>query len=95
MGPAGQTNMIYTSTYCIILKLFTVGKKCAKMTITLSKSTLALTCTHVQALSQALLQVRADLVDTAQRTLEGEAARESQESNVKELVEKRTQKLQV
>ena len=49
----------------------------------------------VQALSQALLQVRADLVDTAQRTLEGEAAREAQETNVKELVEKRTQQLQV
>lgn len=39
--------------------------------------------------------MRADLVETAQRTLEGEAAREMQESNVKELVEKRTQQLQV
>ena len=48
-----------------------------------------------QALSQALLQVRADLVDTAQRTLEGEAARETHEANVKELVEKRTQQLMV
>lgn len=48
-----------------------------------------------QALSQALLQVRADLVDTAQRTLEGEAAREMQEANVKLLVEKRTHQLQV
>ena len=42
-----------------------------------------------------MLQVRADLVDTAQRTLEGEVAREMQESNVKELVEKRTHQLQV
>ena len=49
----------------------------------------------LQALSQALLQVRADLVDTAQRTLEGEAARETHEANVKELVEKRTQQLMV
>lgn len=49
----------------------------------------------MQALSQALLQVRADLVDTAQRTLEGEAAREMQEGNIKELVEKRTLKFQV
>ena len=48
-----------------------------------------------QALSQALLQVRADLVDTAQRTLEGETAREMQEANIKELVEKRTQQLMV
>ena len=39
--------------------------------------------------------MRADLVDTAQRTLEGEAAREMQESSVKELMEKRTQQLQV
>lgn len=42
-----------------------------------------------------MLQVRADLVDTAQRTLEGEAARETHEANVKELVEKRTQQLMV
>lgn len=49
----------------------------------------------MQALSQALLQVRADLVETAQRTLEGEVAREMQESSIKELVEKRTQQLQV
>ncbi len=48
-----------------------------------------------QALSQALLQVRADLVETVQRTVEGVADRERQEINVKLLVEKRTTVLQV
>ena len=55
-----------------------------------------LSCNHVfQALSQALSQVRSDLVETARKTLEGEASREIQEANVKVLVEKRTKGLQV
>ncbi len=42
-----------------------------------------------------MLQVRADLVETVQRTVEGVADRERQEINVKLLVEKRTTVLQV
>ena len=50
---------------------------------------------HVQALSEALLQVRADLVETAQRTLEGEDERAAQEKSIRELVTSKTQQLQV
>lgn len=49
----------------------------------------------MQALSQALLQVRADLVETAQKTLEGEARKDVVETNVYHLVGQKTQELQV
>ena len=49
----------------------------------------------LQALSEALLQVRADLVETTQKTLEGQARREEQEANVQQLVDKKTSELQV
>ena len=49
----------------------------------------------LQALSEALLQVRADLVETTQKTLEGQARREQQEANVQQLVDKKTSELQV
>ena len=49
----------------------------------------------LQALSEALLQVRADLVETTQKTLEGQAKREQQEANVQQLVDKKTSELQV
>ena len=52
-------------------------------------------CVYMQALSQALLQVRADLVETAQKTLEGEAGKEEIETNVHHLVSQKTQELQV
>ena len=49
----------------------------------------------LQALSEALLQVRADLMETTQKTLEGQARREQQEANVQQLVDKKTSELQV
>ena len=49
----------------------------------------------LQALSEALLQVRADLVETTQKTLEGQARREQQDANVQQLVDKKTSELQV
>ena len=49
----------------------------------------------MQALSEALLQVRADLVETAEKTLMGESAKEEQEGNIHHLVEHRTSQLQV
>lgn len=49
----------------------------------------------LQALSEALLQVRADLVEMTQKTLEGQARREQQEANVQQLVDKKTSELQV
>lgn len=52
-------------------------------------------CVVLQALSQALLQVRADLVETAQRTLEGEVERGKKEENISEVVSRRTQQLEV
>ncbi len=42
-----------------------------------------------------MLQVRADLVETAQRTLEGEEKRASQEESIRQLVLHKTQELQV
>lgn len=51
--------------------------------------------TCLQALSQALLQVRADLVDAAQKTLEGEAGKDQIETNVHQLVNQKTQELNV
>ena len=48
-----------------------------------------------QALSQALLQVRSDLVETAQKTLEDHDRHGMEEANVQELVERRTSELQV
>ena len=59
----------------------------------LSSSSSALS--FLQALSEALLQVRADLVETTQKTLEGQARREQQEANVQQLVDKKTSELQV
>ena len=47
----------------------------------------------LQALSEALLQVRADLVETTQKTLEGQARREQQDANVQQLVDKKTSEL--
>ena len=49
----------------------------------------------LQALSEALLQVRADLVETTQKTLEGQARWEQQDANVQQLVDKKTSELQV
>ena len=49
----------------------------------------------LQALSEALLQVRADLVETTQKTLEGRARQEQQDANVQQLVDKKTSELQV
>ena len=49
----------------------------------------------LQALSEALLQVRADLVETTQKTLEGQAKREQQDANIQQLVDKKTSELQV
>lgn len=49
----------------------------------------------LQALSQALLQVRADLVDAAQKTLEGEAGKDKIETDVHQLVSQKTQELNV
>ncbi len=46
-------------------------------------------CVLIQALSEALLQVRAELVETAQRTVRGVAEEERQ------LMEKKTTQLQV
>lgn len=39
--------------------------------------------------------MRADLVETAQKTLEGEAGKEELETNVQQLVSTKTQELQV
>ena len=52
-------------------------------------------CVCVQALSQALLQVRADLVDAAQKTLEGEAGKDEIEASVHRLVAQKTEELNV
>ena len=48
-----------------------------------------------QALTEALLQVRSDLVETAQKTLEGQARQEIQDANIQQLVDKKTSDLQV
>ena len=42
-----------------------------------------------------MLQVRADLVETAQKTLEGEGEKDIQEANVRQIVERKTSDLQV
>ena len=49
----------------------------------------------LQALSAALLQVRSDLVETAQQTVEGQARQELQEANVQQLLDKKTAQMQV
>ena len=46
-----------------------------------------------QSLSQALLQLRADMVDTAQQNAKSQASDQEQQINVQKLIEKETKKL--
>ena len=48
-----------------------------------------------QALSEALLRLRADLVETAQKTLENEVGNQESESNIQHLISQGTAELRV
>lgn len=48
-----------------------------------------------QSLSQALLQLRADMVETAQESAKAHASEQEQQINVQALVDKETKKIKV
>ena len=61
---------------------------------TIYKQALSLSHTH-KALNEAMLQVRAELLDATKKALEGHAQPEVTEANIQRLVEKRTRELEV
>lgn len=48
-----------------------------------------------QSLSQALLQLRADMVETAQESAKAHASEQEQQINVQALVDRETKKIRV